>query len=145
MQSNFFSRKDLGGVNPDIFMESLRNANGYYTPDISDIRIGYECETRVEPYPNWVVSKIENVEDIDFIYNKEWEVRTPFLTKEQIEAEGWISKMENFYEKEGWKMEVYSNYIEIRKGSWYPDNTYFKGKCPSINEFRYICKLLSIK
>ena len=71
--------------------------NKYYTPDIEDIRVGYECEifnpANTDPfilghyYDSWDKITIHRVNMYD-VGRKEF--RTPYLTKEQIEAEGWI-------------------------------------------------------
>lgn len=73
--------------------------------------------------------------------------RVSYLIKEQIENEGWkeSDKIKNFFRKGNYKLEIYDNYrIIIRKDGWYEENTIYKGKCLSINEFRTICKLLGI-
>lgn len=142
----------------------------YYIPDISDIRVGYECETKVYPYPNWIKTKIEDGEDIEFIFSKQWEIRVPYLTKEQIESEGWIvdnsmGKIEDnlLFNKKGKFREDDVNYkiYYVPKTKWLliylgdyllrytenkteltTNNTLFAGYCPSINEFRYITKNL---
>jgi hypothetical protein len=53
----------------------------YFTPDIEDLRVGYECDL--------LGSKIviEDRHDLDLSFDHP--LRTPYLTKEQIEAEGW--------------------------------------------------------
>lgn len=136
--------------------------NKYYTPNIEDIRIGYECEVLVSPTINSVdwspLSKIIDKEDLNrvlIVYDRNnLSVRTSYLTKEEIEAEGW-----KLVSIEGWidclhKKSVLSNCsyylwlesneLEIRKDFIDLESTVYKGKCPSINEFRYICKLLGI-
>ena len=74
--------------------------NQYFTPSIEDIRVGYECEYLDKRYIR---------EDSDTIYKEHWItpkinwsnitlysgeilkglVRVPYLTKRQIETEGW--------------------------------------------------------
>lgn len=127
----------------------------YFTPDISDLHIGYKCETKVQPYPNWVNTKIIEGEDITFIQEGIWEVRTRYLTKEQIEAESWEFKdsfnyedeLREIFKKAEFIMEYNykNNELLIRKGSWYPEETKYQGFCSSINEFKTICKFLKIK
>lgn len=147
----------------------------YYTPDISDFFVGYECEIlypfnkaeteysfKYNPNPSedrWVEHVFKHghidswegilIETID-------EYRTSYLTKEQIEAEGWTllppssylpyarpeEQLDRLY-KNGWSIQhkpfkkilVIINHVEMIQ--------YF-GKCPSINEFRKICKLIGI-
>ena len=64
----------------------------YYTPTIEELHIGYQCEityakdligTRDEYFFKYVVEP-QYFNEGDYVA-----VRTPFLTKEQIEAEGW--------------------------------------------------------
>ena len=141
----------------------------YYTPDISDIRVGYECETLEDL--EWSETVITRHYDLSFI--NEWivhsEIRTPYLTKEQIESEGWSedsvltvddndndilnSGFSKYMDEDNWYslIQYPDNKILIQK-CWYRNQVtwlsqdLFYGYCPSINEFRYITKtLLKIK
>jgi len=133
----------------------------YFIPDIEDIRVGYECEISVpyfvsKPYIvnndnlkyKWVNHKFElqEVYGADNCLNIDYEIRTPYLTKEQIEAEGWVEIHAGFFKKGDFLMSNITNFngIIIRKGSWYPEETKYSGECKDINTFRYICKLLKI-
>jgi len=112
----------------------------YYTPDDEDIRIGYEYDL--------LNSKIiiEDRYDLDIAFDQP--IRTSYLTKEQIEAEGWKKQ----YKKGTWR--VYQKYpihivlmYDEEKHELSIDNDFmilYQGECKSINEFRYICKLLKI-
>jgi len=125
----------------------------YYTPEISDIRVGYECEYRVGEKYKWNKHIVENlhtdregygISELES-YLKEGNLRTPYLTKEQIEAEGWERYKKNIGRLE-YSIVFYKNTIEIYE----MDETGYRvckynGNCPSINEFRTICKLLNIK
>ena len=124
--------------------------NKYFTPDIEDIRVGYEYESLLKQEDGsekWVPQKIVRRYDLE----GDWEgwlhygiVRTPYLTKEQIEAEGWKHYGNNCFELNprwfcSWypeinRLEVYDNENEKN----------FAGKCKDINTFRKICKLLEI-
>ena len=124
--------------------------NKYFTPDIEDIRVGYEYESlqkQEDGSEKWVPQKIVRRYDLE----GDWEgwlhygiVRTPYLTKEQIEAEGWKHYGNNCFELNprwfcSWypeinRLEVYDNENEKN----------FAGKCKDINTFRKICKLLEI-
>lgn len=64
----------------------------YYTPTIEELHIGYQCEityakdligTRDEYFFKYIVEP-QYFNERDYVA-----IRTPFLTKEQIEAEGW--------------------------------------------------------
>lgn len=84
-------------------------------------------------------------------------LRTPYLTKEQIEAEGWEITLREL------KPEPYKvDWINATKGEYKiwinlalhqsmhlgvdkdKSGILFRGQCKDINTFRYICKLLNI-
>lgn len=143
----------------------------YFTPDIEDIRIGYECEYKIETWksPDHPNMESSNKEDATFkLKRKSWfpwtfstikdtvditKYRTPYLTTEQIKAQGWEHTKNKYVLK-------YKHYKFTGLG-FFPENkirisnenskflskslTIFYGKCRCINEFRYICKLLNIK
>jgi hypothetical protein len=87
--------------------------------------------------------------------NGKWEdhVRVPYLTAEQIVAEGWTQQInENIYFISinslcGYRIytepELHS--IEIERVLMDNDDIIYKGSCRCINDFRLICKLLNIK
>lgn len=150
----------------------------YYTPELEDLFIGYECEwfgelgrKLVKSNKEWQKFKIISSNNISPTVIKN--LRTPYLTKEQIESEGWIF---NYLGKDDWFKgsipilpynEIYypfelwfklDNYwlgfyknihkiVILEKGEDYPEGQIiiFNGKCPSINEFRKIIKLLGIQ
>lgn len=143
------------------------NEEKYYTPSIEDFRVGYECEfynkkewhSSVLQYgiyddPQWGGLLI-SMGDGDYWYDKD-SVRTPYLTKEQIEAEGWsfdgcVKGEYTFYKGtitgiNCWML-VYDkkdksiSICDVNNKSY---NSFY-GSCPSINELRYISKLLNIK
>jgi len=153
--------------------------NKYFIPDIEDIRVGYEFELIKYSSNNYGLNKSEcswtkhtlKKEDIfssgykedSFLetcisYLDSKHLRVPYLTKEQIEAEGWVEKQLNsneqalklYINKKGYHLRLYENCIrfsELMVGAgmmpcW--DKILFEGEIKSINEFRYICKLLKI-
>jgi len=149
-------------------MEELK----YYTPEIEDIRVEYEFEycsdklkdiwnktifTGNDEYEIYSLGRIYNIKQLC----NTTLLRTQYLTKEQIEAEGWkhiggklMSAIGQEYEYRGWDL-TYSelnqnclierkNFIRDGSGNWYNKITYFKGKIKSINEFRTLCKWLGI-
>jgi len=160
------------GIGPELFLD-----NNYFTPSIEDIRVGYECEW-------WRDLTIEG----DFIpvmltrkqvgmYNTNMEgkipsLRVPYLTKEQIEKEGWVGDatmtkgkyglnlstgIKRVIKRTGKDIESIKDVDErtsepslriftpsIRYSGTY-DRELFIGNCKDINTFRYICKLLNIK
>lgn len=137
------------------------NEEKYYTPDISDLRVGYECETKsIFLNQDWVKEVLDvdgvsraysDIEHSDIDEPFEEQYRTPFLTKEQIEKEGWVYK-DGWYLKGDmrlyfWNIEPEYRTPRITIDSTLSDGLYFSffGECKSINEFRFICKLLNIK
>lgn len=139
----------------------------YYIPKIEDLRIGYEYEILIKANdPNsiilggvdedtWIKEVvIPNIRLKSFI-NPPFEWRVSYLTKEQIEKEGWNYSWEDafnfFFIKEDYELafsKVPVPTINILKGDTqkkiFKSSCYF-GECPSINELRTIMKLLKIK
>lgn len=137
--------------------------NGYFTPKLEDIRIGYEYETTKfimdgKQYP-WKSKVINDEKDMMRIMKMPLTgfVRVAYLNKNQIEAEGWelVSEIpENPHEKywglfrkgsyemrfwlgdEGW-LEVYEL---IEDGH----DCLFQGRCDDVNTLRQVTKLLQI-
>lgn len=135
----------------------------YYTPDIEDIRIGYECEVdnRYKIIGKYLIDLQSAQQCL-----KIGKLKTPYLTKEQIEAEGWefVTTMTSSNEfripfeevymkkfKKGYYQFRYSNEHFASISIWdCTDNmkpiqrNLFNGECKSINELRQIQKLLGI-
>ena len=139
--------------------------NKYFTPDIEDIRVGYEGE-----YHNWSMDEA-GIPELNYdrwekaILNKSnVEImlkygikgfRVPYLTKEQIEAEGWnkndispnlIKKIDedSYYSvslNKDYNIVITKCFINGWSWVWQP---FYSGECKDINTFRYICKLLGI-
>lgn len=164
------------------------NNENYYTPSIEDIHVGYECEHTTDTLTFRVNNTDKIIKDklypYDVINYLKWIIedgheisefiRTPYLTKEQIEKEGWV-KLDNKFndtqrivhipdyelKTEFGSLRLYipdldKVYEDIRiekytKGNpndvWSMSSFYtiYRGLCPSINEFRQITKLLNIK
>lgn len=143
--------------------------NNYYTPELSDLHIGYECEINLGGVVGWEKHTI-SMRDFEFTKplhnNNLGAYRTPYLTKEQIEAEGWkflhISQ-DLWFEKEGdfdfdnfytskltmhYGAKAHIGYSDLRLTIIADDRgldyKLFEGMCPSINEFRKITKLIRI-
>ena len=140
--------------------------NKYFTPDISEMYVGCEFEMN-DTWGGW--KKLILTEDllknpmVGLGSGNErapwyWKFRIPYLTKEQIESEGWKERTLNsnekallLFSKNGYDLRIYKNYIcrfsELIVGAgimpnW--DKVLFEGKCKDINTFRKICKLLEI-
>ncbi len=136
----------------------MSTENKYFTPSIEDIRVGYECEYKNRK--NWVKTVLidpEIIRTIAFdsltLYNNrnkyllEGIIRVPYLTKEQIKAEGWkfeYGLTDHMYFSKGRCQLIWfgpGKSIEIQNPANLP--TYI-GECKDINTFRYITKLLGI-
>ena len=138
-----------------------REGEEYFTPDITDIRVGYEAEVAYNLGAIWkpIILDRESLYeylDEDIFRN---EIRVPYLTKKQIEAEGW-----KFVESNK-AINILTFKIIINDHSWYEldyftdsktllitkyyihgdeDLGLYNGECKEINTFRYILKLLGI-
>ena len=134
--------------------------NKYFTPDIEDVYVGYElewkCKIRNQDWEKTIcdtdlISIIyDEYEHADFEepYNEQF--RVPYLTKEQIEAEGWKFDynlgdfdyyIKKINDKEEYELEFcYKECININ--IW--KRTLYHGECKDINTFRKLIKLLGI-
>jgi len=134
----------------EVYKENNCDVNSYFIPEISDFRFGYEFEKNYASsgddwYPTKIVTYLD-FEGLEF-YIGEGLLRTPYLTKEQIEAEGWIETVSHgvFGKKEN--KVGYLQCVGEPPLIWIAinDQEKYHGECKSINEFHYICKLLKIK
>lgn len=142
----------------------------YFIPDIEDIRIGYECQLKIsgrkEYKGQWTDYKFgyDIPKDIFLIENgittkTGWEIRTSFLTKEQIENEGWIYQPEKceisdnnipyhlWFKKDNYNATIYQDDTLVITKNFNPNymtDKIFHGKCKDINTLRTIEKLLEI-
>lgn len=168
-------------------LELMRESETYYTPSIEELYIGYELEFLEDhgsPNEKWVPKKIMYISDgedcpykgntmaalqhYDNVFIRlAW--RVPYLTGEQLEAEGWWPADYTDEDKgmrctRKYKPGYSSDYCNIlithlvdnptdiviknlkRLGNYnYKSDILYKGECKSINEFRTILKLLNIK
>ena len=135
--------------------------NKYFTPDIEDVRIGMEyyylrdnnefilfkLTEKDFRAPEWIESLTGRKQSI-FTYLQEGKIKVAYLTKEQIEAEGW-TKEKSYFIKNNIYLFFEDKFLVIDSGnpfSWeaIDSEILFKGKCKDINTFRKICKLLEI-
>jgi hypothetical protein len=158
-------------------MEYSKNMeNKYFIPTKEDIRIGYECEidfAQKVKGDNWQPYTIgEGYEDVSLNrvvqearydhdpFFQESRIRVPYLTREQIEADGGVfiggytpmlSRRSEYdlgkyhrleYSEETKKATIYSR---DEFGEFTAHGVKYSGFIPSINELRYISKLLEIK
>lgn len=132
----------------------------YFQPDITDIRVGYECEINKSLFAGisegWHKFTFNEFEQLDILNKNSLKAfRVPYLTKEQIEAEGWRSihwreylwekgnKIIHFFngQKEDVDDSTYLSTFTIHNSS----KVLFEGECRCINDFRQIMKFLCIK
>lgn len=145
--------------------------NKYFTPDIEDICIGYECEIN-NTHGKWESITITftnsnsfyktDIAEVCLLVEDKY-VRVPYLTKEQIEAEGW--ELIQIYPKgacifqKGTKEEGCELTCDFTEHRVHFTKLYFYGlddeytrtkltwrslECKDINAFRKIIKLLGI-
>jgi len=125
----------------------MEENNKYYTPDISDLFIGYECEFRFRDTDNWVKEIISVNTDLLYLQDvmkerigKQGGVRTKCLDKEDIKNENWEFKPKglcNWFEKlmpEGYFLDIEANkedkkYLEINYcwEYWYKKDSFWLG------------------
>ena len=136
----------------------MANEN-YHYPSPEEIRVGWQGEI------NWNLGYEDTYIPLTILYPDEeardgwncniddvlslaiWdgcaEVRVPFLSEEQILAEGWTyRKVFDCFEKGNWtvKLVPFSKRVIFSSGEF----STFGIKCPDINTFRYLCNLLEI-
>lgn len=142
----------------------------YYTPKVEDLHIGYECEIlgqstsklikkvdwhKVEVGFHQEIGEKVGINQVPGLI-KAGKIRTPYLSAEQIKKEGWKLRTE---------YTGYYRFVFEKGNSWlsfnpeersilimpidpvkefYEYNLRYAGSCPSINEFRKICKLIGV-
>jgi hypothetical protein len=128
----------------------MENKEEYFIPEIEDIYVGYECELQDEK--NWNHFKFYRKYDFEIdlerrIFNQT--IRVLYLTKKQIEAEGWISQSETgFFTKDKYELyynQQWNNDKEFSLQILDQPNFLYQGECKDINTFRKLIKLLSIE
>jgi hypothetical protein len=133
------------------------NNNEYFIPEIEDMSIGCEFEMddtwggwrkltlTKELLANPMVGLGSGNERSPW-YHK---IRVPYLTKKQIEAEGWISQSETgFFTKDKYELyynQQWNNDKEFSLQILDQPNFLYQGECKDINTFRKLIKLLSIE
>lgn len=166
----------------EIMIKAKIENDKYFVPNIEEFFIGYEYEELWENIPfgekeeliqEWRIVKFGYSSDVyelsrtkqtllglyhSFVQNnglvRKDIIRVPYLTKEQIEAEGWILVWndgndgieQRNYIKNNWSLTFCIGYTGVVNNIvlLIGRHHFFDGECKSINEFRYICKLLKI-
>ena len=143
--------------------------NKYFTPNIEDFHIGYEYEQALIDcswfITGWEKRIIDEQSNLKLIKEYSFFQRVPYLTKEQIEAEGWTSFITEYENDIVTEKMIYTFFKEDRNYmlgcnfntnkitliikdpslvlDYYTEPT-FRGECKDINTFRKIIKLLKI-
>ncbi len=134
----------------------------YYTPQISDIFIGFECELFYQD--DFKLARTENLKWHKTIIDKNKfqqafslikvnKIRVKHLDREDIESCGWeFVSEDNYYKKanENWG---YSLYYDSKENTYSIDNTeeyemwkqYFEGTIKNISELKKLMVQLNIK
>ena len=121
-------------------LKDLKETDMYFVPNLPEIYIGYECEIRSPKYEGKKFIIYEDQMQYAVGCIRAGILFTPYLTKEQIEAEGWTSFGKCAYSHpDGYILIIDQYLIEIRNSI-----ILFHGECKDINTFRYITKLLRI-
>lgn len=127
--------------------------NEYYTPDLEDLFIGYECEV-LEPHKFKIDEDVKrkcsimsgtHLSEIDNFYIDDNSIRTPYLSKEDIEKEGFKEIEDRIYQNDKATIQYSTTFLIIWLGIGELRIHKYAGECKSINEFRKICKWLNIK
>lgn len=157
---SFFTRKGFKG-------ELIKSEdNMYYTPEETDLYIGYQCEMKDKDEKSNAYTKI-TLGRSHLLNYLEWmedrDIRTPYLNNEQIENDGWQpvggtphqrtfrmksavpDKLETGKTFEITKyLAAQTPWIEVTTIQDKKQVTLYKGRCKSINELRLICRMLCI-
>ena len=123
----------------------------YYTPTIEDLRVGFEFEFKNDPPPedDWkgdIVECFDNLQWLDGWIN-DGRIRVPYLTKEQIEKEGWtvVASRRRWHvhvvtKKYHGVYDLHTKWLSV----WETERglPLYRGTCRCINDFRLIMKLI---
>lgn len=130
----------------------------YFIPEIEDLYIGYECtiETNlglkfgVFPELLNLNKQLDEFGNDNFMKAAHAILKTPYLTKEQIEKEGW--KLEDFdddgvvwFEKNNYELIYFDTYKTTNRiVVKYFGGVVFEGKIKCVNELKTLMKFLEI-
>lgn len=130
---------------------NLDEAHMYFTPQIEDLRVGYECEVYTDKWKKIRLNQKEGLQvSVTDIALERYKIRVPYLTKEKINMEGWMDSSGKDYKVSLFRKKNFTlgyNWEEkTLKIVTFEDNshTLYNGTCRDINEFRQISKLLNI-
>lgn len=128
----------------------------YFIPKIEDVRVGYECEvnTKCCGWEKHIIRDLymdrdgggDIAEILFHLSHKTGGLRVPYLSKEQIEAEGWYFTQQIgntlFFKKKDFELTFNNNYININ--NFGENDLGYWGQCKDVNTLRYISKLLEV-
>jgi hypothetical protein len=130
--------------------------NKYFTPDIEDFHVGYKFQLSDPTFKEWINAVFDIDDPVSNYDPLRWvahrinlgKIRVPYLTKEQIQAEGWKPE-KSYFRKNDLYLFFENNELEIDFGepfTWDASDSdvRYKGECKDINTFRKIIKLLGI-
>ena len=134
--------------------------NKYYTPDIEDLHVGYQCEEYHRylgdnPYWQKAILEIESNDNHGDALMLDGTYRTKYLDQEDIESLGWKCQeytqngYNQSYTKDANSESGYDlTYCTAWGEKWqidYCGSGIFWGEIKSINELRKIMKMVGIK
>jgi hypothetical protein len=148
----------------------MEQQSKYYTPDISELYVGYECEIgtswgfskgkfpEVLTYDTLTGFAIQKATDLMDVF-RAGSLRTKYLDQSDIESCGWIKDWDensnysdcyklltksdiNGQSDDEWVLWQYDKIVSISNEL---SNRCFDGECKSINELRKIMEWLNIK
>ncbi len=140
----------------------MTDNNKYYVPDIEDLHIGYEFELichngdwKSGIFPNLLKENkdLDEFKNDDLMKLAHAIIRTKYLDKEDIESLEWKCTDDTMILKSLFfaKISIFIQYqmkynLETRNMSIINENAreLYTGECKSINELKYIMKLLGI-
>jgi len=130
--------------------------NKYYTPEIEEFHVGFECEI-ASINNNWLITdwvkKVFNEKDLKSSFNEYIELyRVKYLNKEDIESLGFVFKKHWVKESDGdiYKQKGYGLtwFKKINSFSIWSDDyeevTYFRGNIKNKSELKILLKQLGI-
>jgi hypothetical protein len=106
----------------------------YYTPEIEEFHVGFECEKWIESHPEGFWSEVSeplHKDDLaDLLLATEGEIqqkyRVKYLDKEDIESLGWEHLGSGWYNLKVVPGSLgYWNYVKLRK--WQDNNIFIEG------------------
>lgn len=139
----------------DVTINGRKMENKYYTPELDEFYVGFECETNDDgDWEYYRVKKYTSLLELDKLLKLNG-IRVKYLDKSDIESLGWDFNSEHLGPYLKFKFTnsfrylyfyAQDNKIIIDNGGWYEDNVqYFQGNIKNKSELRRLMKQLGIK